>query len=462
MHNMKKFFLTSLCILIFASDIYPEAQSVTESGILKNASGIGDDDVKSADSRTTLTLFDSYARAVYNTERLKIDGESYLQAKSRLDQAFGSFLPYLSLQGMYVLPRSIRSSGPAGSSGSSTGVSLYARQNIFTGLNQWGGYRGAESDMNQNLIQMQYNAGLLLLDVSSAFYNVLTLDHALKNNMEILKLYTRMKTEQKRRVSLGKSRTSDLLRIDSQVFQLEAQIKEIKNQLDSAKLAFATLAGIRNLYELNDDHYLPDLPDISSHADELSWKRADVKAARENLDRADIKLKTAIGGHLPEVYAQGTYSILSRNNIKNDYYAGIGFELPLFSGGIVSAKIKEAASEKRQAELALSNTRRLAEQDIINAAQSYETSRDEAEAFKKALDAAQSNYQAVTEDYSRDRVTILDVLTALTLLQSAKNDFEKIEFKCRFNRIWLGVATAEFSGESIHLLKNKKRENALQ
>jgi len=449
-------FLILLNLMLFFPDIYSADNSNVEAEILRSVSGINNDDIKAANSKTELTLFNAYAKAVYNTERLKISGESYFQASARKDQAFGAFLPYVSLQGMYVIPKSITSTAPASNNGSSTGVSVYARQNLFTGLNEWGSYKGADADLNHSRTLMLYNANLLLLDVSSAFYTILTLDHALKNNREILNLYTRMKDEQRRRVSLGKSRPSELLRIDSQVFQLEAQIKEAKNQLESAKLAFATLAGIDSSYELEDKHILPEIPDVSSRADEFAAKRADVKAAKEDLERADIKLTTALGGHLPNVYAQGAYSLLHRGN-GIDYYAGVGVELPLFSGGIVSGKIKEAESQKRQAELALSNIRRVARQDIINAARSCETSRDEAEAFRKALNAAQSNYQSVTEDYRRDRVTILDVLTSLTLLQSAKNDFEKAEFKYRFNRIWLGVATSEFSGENIHLLNNKQK-----
>ncbi len=453
---IKKYILTLLFIIMFISDLYSVTNYDSESQLLRASSGINEDDIKIVNGKTELSLFDTFAKAVYNTERLKIVGESYFQAKARKDQAFGAFLPYISLQGMYVLPTSLTGSSPAGFSGTNTGISVYARQNILTGLNEWGNYKGAGEDMNHSRTQMISNASILLLDVSSAFYNTLTFDHALSNSVEILNLYNRMREEQKRRVNLGRSRPSDLLRIDTQIFQLEAQIKETKNQLDSAKLTLATLAGITGNFKIEDRHNLPDLADIISHADEYAAKRIDVKAAKEDLERADTRLTAAMGGYLPNIYAQGAYSLASRSKSGNDYYAGLGVELPIFSGGIVNGKIREAESVKKQAELALSTVRRTALQDIVNAAKSYESSRNEIDAFKKALNAAQRNYQSVTEDYRRDRVTILDVLTSLTTLQSAKNDYEKAGLKCRFNRIWLGVAISEFNGDNIHLLNNIK------
>ena len=422
--------------------------------ILKTASGINIQDYREAASTDKITLFYAYTRAVMDTERLSINKKAFLQASAKKDQAFAAFLPYISLQGAYILPSSIRSTSIPTYSGSSTGISVYAKQTILSGLNDLEKYQSSGYEEKFRRMELQDDAGRLLLDLANIFYNTLTLERNLQSNNEILKLYSRMRSELKRRVALGRSKSSDLLRIDTQIFQLEAQIKELKNRYDSLKRMFATMTGITGDFSLDDSHTLNELTDIDSRLEKLVEGRWDVKLAGEELELGRIKLKTAYGGHLPSAYIQGAYTLTHRDpGPVNDYYAGLGVELPLYSGGEVNAKIREAESILKQAELKLSDVKRTARQEIVDAAKSYESSGEEFEAYRRALASARENYSAVTEDYNRDRVTILDLLTSLTTLQNARNDYEKALLKKRLNRIWLGVSTSEFNGENIHLLK---------
>jgi outer membrane protein TolC len=50
-------------------------------------------------------------------------------------------------------------------------------------------------------------------------------------------------------------------------------------------------------------------------------------------------------------------------------------------------------------------------------------------------------------------VTILDVLTSLTSLQNARDEFQRAELQVKLNRISLGVAINEFSGDKIRKLQ---------
>jgi hypothetical protein len=59
----------------------------------------------------------------------------------------------------------------------------------------------------------------------------------------------------------------------------------------------------------------------------------------------------------------------------------------------------------------------------------------------------------ILAEYRLNLTSILDVLTALSALQTARDDYERIVLQHRINRIRLGVATNEFSGDGIHSLK---------
>ena len=445
-----KFLIITLIIplICFASNTSRET-------LLQEVSGITDSDIDNAKNNLqSLSLFDAFALTVYNTEILKIGSESYFQAVQRKRQAFGSFLPYLALQGNYVLPTSIKGSSPAGSSGLSTGVSLYGRQNIITGLSEWGDYSLAGKDTELSKMQLSAMTNDLLFDVSTAYYSILTLQDLYKTNNEILSLYKQTRAEIARRTAIGRSRASDLSRIDTQIFQLEAQIKDIGTNLESAKMALSLLTGMDS-YLLKDTFSFSEKPDAIERCDEFLLMRPDVKFAGIMLERANIAHSAAIGGHLPNIYAQGAYSIYSRGP-GNDYYIGLGAELPIFQGGSAQARVKEADSQKKAAELNLAKVKKEARQDIIDSAMLVNSCKSQYDAYRKAYESAQRTYRAVMADYARDRVTVLDVLSSLTSLQSAKNDFERINLTAKLYRIKLGIAVVEYSGKNIKLLEGDR------
>jgi len=436
-------------LICFASDNSREK-------LLKEVSGITDADIANAKNNLlNLSLFDAFVLTIYNTEDIKIGSESYFQAIERKRQAFGNFLPYLAVQGNYVIPTSIQGSRPASNSGLSTGVSLYGRQNIFTGLSEWGDYSLAQKDMELSKVQLSAMINSLLFDVSTAYYLVLTLQDLLKSDNEILNLYKQTRAEIARRTSIGRSKLSDLLRVDTQIYQLEAQIKDVETNLASTKLALSLLTGIDS-FLLNDTFDFSEMPGAIEKADEILLMRPDVKFAGVMLEKAETSYSASMGEHLPNIYVQGAYSIYSRGP-GNDYYIGLGAELPIFQGGSTQAKVREADSQKKAAEFNLTKVKKLAKQDIIDSAMLVNSCKSQYDAYQKAYEFSQRTYRAVMADYAKDRVTVLDVLSSLTSLQAAKNDFDKINLTRKLYRIRLGVAVFEYAGENIRLIGSAKQ-----
>jgi outer membrane protein TolC len=60
----------------------------------------------------------------------------------------------------------------------------------------------------------------------------------------------------------------------------------------------------------------------------------------------------------------------------------------------------------------------------------------------------------VMGEYKLNLVTILDVLTSLTDLQSARNDYDRARLQIKLNRIRLAVSINEFSGNKIGMLRD--------
>jgi len=440
--------------------------------LLRQATGITADDVTAASGRKAVTLFDAYALAVHNTERLAIQGESSIQAAERKLQAVESFFPQFSLRANYALPRP-RSNYTAIAR---SAASLYLRQPILTGMNEVSRIKSSIAMQRMRELELKHNAGLLLADVADAFYSVLLGERDLENNQQLLGLYGRTLQELRRRVKIGRSRQSDILRMNSQLYRLQAETSSLSARLEHARLLLSTVTGSddglisMDTADIRDPEY--EMADLTKIAD----ARWDVKAAREQVENAKAGVLAAYGVHMPSLYLEGSYFLyygqttstpkwkdasryLSRNSILSgtpktrDYYFSLGAELPIFGGDITFAKVREANSVRRQADLLLSQTERLARKEVLDSYRLWESARLELEAYRKALASAEDNQRVVAEDYRMNRVTILDVLTALTSLQTAKEDYERARLQLKLNRIKLGVAANEFTGERVRALK---------
>ena len=450
--------------------------------LLRQATGITDDDVRAASAKNELSLYDAFALAVQKTERMAIEGENSIQAQERKLQAIETFLPYFSLRANKAFP----SPDSSYMSLARSAVSLYLRQPIMTGLKEASQIKSAWSDRKIREYQLYNSSSQLLMDVGTAYYSVLLLERDLKNNEELLNLYVKMVNEIRRRVDIGRSRQSEILRTNAQIYTLQAQIKSLRTNLEHTKLILATLTGVETDFILSDSLSLPDPPYTRLDVQRIVDVRWDVKAAKEQVEFSRSGVLAAYGTHLPNVYLEGSYVLYQENPYRvdrtkqaaqtalssnpamsllgsrlnygvptrsRDYYFSLGAELPILGGDITFAKIREANSKKRQADLAYSQAIRLARQDIVDSFQNWESSKIELEAYHKALISSEQNYQVVSGEYRMNQVTILDVLTTLTALQSARDSYERSQLQLKLNRVRLGVSINEFSGNKISALK---------
>ncbi|MBP7585194.1 MAG: TolC family protein [Spirochaetes bacterium] len=418
---------------------------------LNESTGVTRADVERATAKKELSLFDAYALTLGGAEKVAITHEDYVQALARRRQAIGSFLPRVSLKAQKMFP----DNDPANrTTYYGTGVNLYARQPILTGLDEWATLKLARTDLALKKNRIAESASNLLLDVARAFYRLIQVEKGIANRETTIALHRKMLAELNRRVALGRSRRSEVLRTLSQVAKLEAEIKSQKNELARARLDFAAVTNIPAGRDLADYAHIAD-PAAPVEPKAALARRWDVKSSEREEELARARLLAARGGHLPSVYLEGNYRLYQLHEQgTRDYYFALGAELPIFTGGITSARVSEAESLVKQAGLRKSLVARTAEQDIADAVQSFESTRGECEAFRKALESAESNYAVTLNEYRLSLVTILDVITSLTFLQAARDDYDRVLLQHRLDRVRLGIATGEFNGAGIAVLRD--------
>jgi outer membrane protein len=116
--------------------------------------------------------------------------------------------------------------------------------------------------------------------------------------------------------------------------------------------------------------------------------------------------------------------------------------VPIFSGGIVQSRVREAMSQRTQSELDLSRVRRQAEQEVRALYQSVARDRTQVAALDKSTTANRLSYQAHAGEYRLGLVTNLDLLQALTAFQQSQRALDRARLTAKSNYLRLLAASA--------------------
>jgi outer membrane protein TolC len=116
--------------------------------------------------------------------------------------------------------------------------------------------------------------------------------------------------------------------------------------------------------------------------------------------------------------------------------------LPIFTGGIISANVRTAESQKRQSEIQLDQVQRMALEDIRTLHHNLKADLAQLKALQEAFDISEKNYKANIKDYELNLVANLDVLQALVVYQDTERSLEKVRYLAKIDYNKLEAATA--------------------
>ena len=227
----------------------------------------------------------------------------------------------------------------------------------------------------------------------------------------------------------GKGIRSDTLQAQTQLENTAATLPGLEQQRDTYRNALAQLTG-----STPDDFSMPDLslkdfslpPEVPlSLPSDLVRHRPDILAAQDSLHQASAGIGVAEAARFPSIslsaqYAQQTSFIsefLTRPG--GVWSVGAALSAPIFHGGTLAAREKEAKEQYLQAEATYRKTVIAAFVEVANALQSFGHDRDGYLAHMQALEAARANSELAEAQFRAGRYTELQVLTAQQQYQQA-------------------------------------------
>ncbi len=171
-----------------------------------------------------------------------------------------------------------------------------------------------------------------------------------------------------------------------------------------------------------------------------------IQIQQDALKFADQDIDRSKAGHLPtldavasvsESYATGSASVFSAGNDLKTGVIGLQLQIPLYQGGAISSKVRQAVLNKQRAQDDVEIARRQAALDTQSAYLNLSTTIAQVKALEQALISSQSQVDSTKLGYEVGVRTSVDVLNAEQQLFSAKRDLLQVRYNYLVNIIRL-------------------------
>jgi outer membrane protein len=194
----------------------------------------------------------------------------------------------------------------------------------------------------------------------------------------------------------------------------------------------------------------PELEVVSLGQTMAEWQQVamqnnlNIQIQQDLLKLAEQEVERANAGHLPTLDAVASYTYNYANGGTNGFgnklrNGTVGFELeiPLFAGGAISSRARQAVLEKQKAQDDLNLTRRQTDLETQRAYLNLNTSVAQVKALEQALVSSESQLSSTELGYEVGVRTSVDVLNAQQQLFSAKRDLLQSRYSYLVNIIAL-------------------------
>jgi outer membrane protein len=172
-------------------------------------------------------------------------------------------------------------------------------------------------------------------------------------------------------------------------------------------------------------------------------------ASRYAVAAARSNVKVNFAGHFPTLNAVGnvsrTYGIALGLLDTNNAYAGLQLTVPIFQGGYVSSRTRQAEDQYAAAAAEMVDAYRKATVDTRQRFDDVMSGISQVKADKQAIFSAQSSVDSTEESFKAGVRTIVDVLIAQRQLFQTERDYARDEYNYLLNTLLLKQAAGTLS-----------------
>jgi len=271
-----------------------------------------------------------------------------------------------------------------------------------------------------------------LLQVSQAYYNILSAQRFLEIAESDVKRLTTHRDAVKEKLSVGNVTKTDLYRAEAELSKALTDKVIGENRVLQSKAALQYLVRIEDNFNLQKKE-IPDIENYQSTLEDIKTfalkNRTEIREAMKNLEIANQTVKYTKSDFWPTVSLEAGYketSIeydFSPKDVSydtDDLYITGELVFTLYDGGLRRAEIKQAHADKRKAQNALALQKKRIILESNTSFLEYTTAKSTLFNLQDELKFSQENYNAVQMQFKYGMADSIDMMDANTLLVSAQ------------------------------------------
>lgn len=380
-------------------------------------------------------LIEIYKAALNSDPIYQAAVSTRLSQREAIPQSVAALLPNISAQAnvsnnyqnISQLPTTGQPNGI--SNFQSQGYNISFRQPLIN-FNDWLAVKQANNAGKQADLTLAAAAEDLIFRVATAYFNVLSAQDTLQLAKAEKDADNKQLNQAQKRVQVGLDALTSVYEAKaaydkSLATEISAENTLRNNQEALRQLTRQTYSSIK-AFTKNIPLQSPLPNNIEQWITAATQNNLTLMAARYGVEVAREKIKMQASGHLPSLSIIGNYGKTDTfNNVpsslnKNGGTLGVELDVPIFAGGAVSSKTRQAQYDFQTVSANLDNIYRLL---IINTRQKFndvlaDISKIKAE--KQAIKSAQLSLDSTEESYKAGTRTVVDVLIAQQNLYDAK------------------------------------------
>lgn len=312
--------------------------------------------------------------------------------------------------------------------GRSATAAVTFSQPLWTGGRVAAAVTAAQADILAGRENLRRIEAQILGQVIQAYADVRRDQAALAIRAENVKVLTRQLEESQARFDVGEVTRTDVAQSQARLAQAQALFQQAQAQLSATRATYAQVVG-RNPGELEPEpslgYLLPADPDQAFSVAEENNPQLRAQQFTEQASRA--RVAGARAERMPNVSAQSTLRFNSgrdepyeRDLYNREFTAGVNVTVPLFSGGLVSSRIRQAVERNTTDRLTTEAVRRNVLQSITSAWSQLIAARANITSSEEQVRAARIAAEGTRQEQQVGLRTTIDVLNAEQELRQAE------------------------------------------
>ena len=341
----------------------------------------------------------------------------------------------------------------------SNGYGVNLVQPLFRQQN-WVAYTISELQVIQSEAQFKIAEQDLVLRVAKAYFDVLIAQDSVRLAETQKTAISEQLEQAKRNFDVGSATITDTLEARARFDLTSAQQIAVQNDLEIKRRSLQQLINSmpQNLKPLGDkfrlEMPLPD--DMEKWVENALLNNPQLAIARANTELAEKEVARNRGGHYPTLDLVANYNKSYDNGgsfgATNSTAKSVGVQLnvPLFQGGIVNSKWREAEANLERTKYELENASRTVVTQTRQAYLGVVSGIARVQALQQALASSENVLEASKLGQEVGVRTNLDVLNAQQQLYSTRRDLYQSQYNYLISQLSLKAAVGELGEAEVN------------